>query len=72
MSPGRIGKHWRNKCGLAEIRMAGKYIPNMKIFLGDARDEFSTSKAKLEGRYTPGGTATAALGAWTHRVVDAG
>jgi hypothetical protein len=39
---------------------------------GDARVEFSTSKAKLEGRYKPGGTATAALGAWTHRVVDAG
>jgi hypothetical protein len=39
---------------------------------GDARVEFSTSKAKFEGRYKPGDTATAALGAWTHRVVDAG
>jgi hypothetical protein len=39
---------------------------------GDAIIEFSTSKAKFEGRYKPGGTATAALGAWTHRVVDTG
>jgi hypothetical protein len=39
---------------------------------GDARVEFSTSKAKFEGRYKPGGNATAALGAWTHRVVVAG
>jgi hypothetical protein len=34
--------------------------------------ESSTSKAKFEGRYKPGGTATAAMGAWTHRLVDAG
>jgi hypothetical protein len=39
---------------------------------GDARVEFSTSKAKFEGRYKPGVTATATLGAWKHRVVDAG
>jgi hypothetical protein len=39
---------------------------------GDARVEFSTSKAKFEGRYKLGSTATAALGAWTHRVVHAG
>jgi hypothetical protein len=52
--------------------MEGKYIPNTKIFFGDARVEFSTSKAKIERRYKPGGTATAAMGAWTHRVVHAG
>jgi hypothetical protein len=39
---------------------------------GDARVEFSTSKAKFKGRYKPGGTTTAALGAWTHCVIDAG
>jgi hypothetical protein len=39
---------------------------------GDAIVDFSTSKTKFEGRYKPGGAATAALGAWTHRVVDAG
>jgi hypothetical protein len=39
---------------------------------GDTIVEFSTSKAKFEGRYKPGGTATAALGAWTHRVVERG
>jgi hypothetical protein len=39
---------------------------------GESTVEFSTSKAKFEGRYKPGGTATAALGAWTHRVVDSG
>jgi hypothetical protein len=39
---------------------------------GGARVEFSTSNVKFEGRYKPGGGATAALGAWTHRVVDAG
>jgi hypothetical protein len=38
----------------------------------DARVEFSTSKAKFEGRYKAGGKATAALGAWTHHLVDAG
>jgi hypothetical protein len=44
----------------------------LRKMFGDARVEFSTSKAKFEGRYKPGGTATAALGVWTHRVVDAG
>jgi hypothetical protein len=38
----------------------------------DAIIEFSTSKAKFEGRYKPGEAVTAALGAWTHRVIDAG
>jgi hypothetical protein len=50
--------------------MEGKHIPNIEIFWGEARVEFSTSKAKFEGRYKPGGAAKAALGAWTHRVVD--
>jgi hypothetical protein len=48
-----------------------KYQTLRKTFW-DARVAFSTSKAKFEGRCKPGGTATAALGAWTHRVVDAG
>jgi hypothetical protein len=39
---------------------------------GDARFEYSTSKTNLERRYKPGGTVTAALGNWTHRVVDSG
>jgi hypothetical protein len=36
----------------------------------DARVEYSTSKTKFEGRYKPGGTVTAALGNWSHRVID--
>jgi hypothetical protein len=44
----------------------------LRKMYGDARVEFSTSKAKFERRYKPGVTATATLGAWTHRVVDAG
>jgi hypothetical protein len=32
--------------------------------------EYSTSKIKFEGRYKPGGTVTAVLGNWSHRVVD--
>jgi hypothetical protein len=39
---------------------------------GDTRVEYSTSKTKFEGRYKPGGTVTAALGSWSHRVVDSG
>jgi hypothetical protein len=38
--------------------------------VGDARVEYSTSKAKFEGQYKPEGASTAARGAWTHRVVD--
>jgi hypothetical protein len=34
--------------------------------------EFCTSDVSLEGRYKPGGTATAALGNWSHRVVGSG
>jgi hypothetical protein len=29
-NPGWIGNHCRNKCGMAEIWMEGKYIPNIK------------------------------------------
>jgi hypothetical protein len=47
------------------------YQTLIKTF-GDARVECSTSKAKFEGRYRPGGTATASLRAWSHRVVGAG
>jgi hypothetical protein len=39
---------------------------------GDARIEYNTSKTKFEGRYKPGGTVTAALDNWSHRVVDSG
>jgi hypothetical protein len=34
--------------------------------------EFCTSDVSLEGRYKPGGTATAALGSWNHRVAGSG
>jgi hypothetical protein len=27
---GRIGMHWRNKCGVTEILMEGKYLPHIK------------------------------------------
>jgi hypothetical protein len=49
-----------------------KTYQTLRKTFGDARVGFSTSKVKFERRYTPGGGATAALGAWTHRVVDAG
>jgi hypothetical protein len=39
---------------------------------GGARVEFCTSDVSFEGRYKPGGTATAALGNWSHRVVGSG
>jgi hypothetical protein len=39
---------------------------------GDARVEYNTSNTKFEGRYKPGGTVAAALGNWSHRVVDSG
>jgi hypothetical protein len=39
---------------------------------GGARVEFCTSDVSFEGRYKPGGTATAALGNWIHRVVGSG
>jgi hypothetical protein len=39
---------------------------------GGARVEFFTSDVSFEGRYKPGGTATAALGNWSHRVVGSG
>jgi hypothetical protein len=44
----------------------------LQTTFGDARVEYSTSKTKFEGRYKPGGTVTAALGNWSHRVVDSG
>jgi hypothetical protein len=50
----------------------GKTYQTLRKTFGDARVEFSTSKAKFEGRYKQGGTTTAALGGWTHRVVDPG
>jgi hypothetical protein len=34
--------------------------------------EFGTSDVRFEGRYKPGGTATAALGNLSHRVVCSG
>jgi hypothetical protein len=34
--------------------------------------EFCTSDVSFEGRYKPGGTATAALKNWSHRVVGSG
>jgi hypothetical protein len=34
--------------------------------------EYSTSETKFEGRYKPGGTVTAAIGNWLHRVFDSG
>jgi hypothetical protein len=34
--------------------------------------ELCTSDVSFEGRYKPGGTATAALGNWIHRVVGSG
>jgi hypothetical protein len=43
----QIGKHWRNKCGVAKIRMEGKYIPSIKKNFWSARVEFSTSTAKF-------------------------
>jgi hypothetical protein len=53
--------------------MEGKntYQTLRKTF-GDDRVEFSTSIVKFEGRYKPGGAATADLGAWTHLVIDTG
>jgi hypothetical protein len=42
-----------------------------KTFRG-ARVEFCTSDVSFKGRYKPGGTATAALGNWSHRVVGSG
>jgi hypothetical protein len=39
---------------------------------GGARVEFCTSDVSFEGRYKPGGTATAALGNWIHIVVGSG
>jgi hypothetical protein len=39
---------------------------------GDAWVEYRTSKTKFEGLYKPGGTVTAALGNWSHRVIDSG
>jgi hypothetical protein len=39
---------------------------------GGERVEFCTSDVSFEGRYKPGGTATAALGNWSHRVVGSG
>jgi hypothetical protein len=45
----------------------------LRRVFGDGILEFSTFKAKFEGRYKPGGGAsTTALGAKTHHVVDAG
>jgi hypothetical protein len=41
----------------------------LKKTFGGARVEFCTSDVSFEGRYKPGGTATAALGNWSHRVV---
>jgi hypothetical protein len=43
----------------------------MKSF-GGARVEFCTSDVSFGGRYKPGGTATAELGNWIHRVVVSG
>jgi hypothetical protein len=42
-----------------------------KIF-GGSRVELCTSDARLEVRYKPGDTATAALVIWSHRVVGGG
>jgi hypothetical protein len=39
---------------------------------GGARVEFCTSDARFEGRYKPGGTAAAALGNWSRRMVGSG
>jgi hypothetical protein len=39
---------------------------------GGVRVEFFTLDVSFEGRYKPGGTATAALGNWSHRVVGSG
>jgi hypothetical protein len=44
----------------------------LKKTFGGARVEFCTSDVSFEGRYKPGGTATAALGNWSHRVVGSG
>jgi hypothetical protein len=39
---------------------------------GGARVEFCTSDVSFQGRYKPGGTATSALGDWSHHVVGLG
>jgi hypothetical protein len=39
---------------------------------GEARVEFCTSDVSFEGRYKPGGTATAVLVNWCHRGVGSG
>jgi hypothetical protein len=44
----------------------------LKKTFGEARVEFCTSDISFKGRYKPGGTATAALGNWCHRVVGSG
>jgi hypothetical protein len=41
----------------------------LKKTFGGARVEFCTSDVSFEGRYKPGGTATAALENWSHGVV---
>jgi hypothetical protein len=41
----------------------------LKKIFGGARVEFLTSYISFEGRYKPGGTATAALGNWSYRLV---
>jgi hypothetical protein len=44
----------------------------LRKICGGARVEFCTSDVSFEGRYTPGGTATAALGNWSHRALGSG
>jgi hypothetical protein len=53
-----------------QYREATNQLPREKF--GGARVELCTSDVSFEGRYKPGGTATAALGNWSHRVVGSG
>jgi hypothetical protein len=48
-----------------------EYITTLQKTFGDAWVEYKTSK-KIEGRYNPGGTIAAALGNWSHRVINSG
>jgi hypothetical protein len=53
-----------------QYRETTNLLPRKKI--GGARVELCTSDVSFEGRYKPGGTETAALGNWSHRVVGSG
>jgi hypothetical protein len=55
-----------------EYEWRDKTYQTLRTTFGDAGVEYSTSKTKFEGRHKPGGTFTAALGNWSHRVVDSG